>query len=130
MLQWQLAMLLLRADFGSGHDGLPKTLRHPCLPARQDVPHLQEFIGTWHSSEVVVTCLKASVFLSGAPEAASQAAVEDMLQEAAELAALRHPHVVCSFGTILPEQVSRATSPQLPYSDASCDLTLGGCQCQ
>ena len=76
--------------------------------------NLQEFVGTWHSSEVVVTCLKASVFLSGAPEVASQAAVEEMLQEAAGLAALRHPNVVCFFGTVLPEQVSRAPQSQLP----------------
>ena len=71
----------------------------------------QEYMGTWNSSEVAVTCLKSSVFLSGAPEAASQAAVEEMLQEAAGLAALRHPNVVCFFGTVLPEQVSRALNP-------------------
>ena len=83
--------------------------------------NLQEFIGTWNSSEVVVTCLKSSAFLSGAPEAASQAAVEEMLQEAAGHAALRHPNVVCFFGTVLPEQVSRALSHELPpCTDVSC----------
>ncbi len=84
-------------------------------------------MGTWNSSEVVVTCLKSSVFLSGAPEAASQAAVEDMLQEAAGLAALRHPNVVCFFGTVLPEQVSRALSLWLlPSIDVTWVIMICG----
>ena len=85
----------------------------------------QDYMGTWNSSEVAVTCLKSSVFLSGAPEAASQAAVEEMLQEAAGLAALRHPNVVCFFGTVLPEQASRALNPSTPTLHSSVIIAWG-----
>jgi serine/threonine protein kinase len=63
------------------------------------------YLCKWHGTDVAIKCLSPSLLASNSSSSSSKSAAgaaAELLQEAATMAAMRHPHVMSAIGVVLP----------------------------